>query len=237
MVKAAAAVAAVLLGACSREERPVDTALVVAPVAEAPAPVQVPIPTWPADTAGHALDRPLGVTPAQLARIPSCSAETPPVTTEGIGPIFPGQSLNDLLAACPASYTAWHWDDGRYGPAIAVRLGRALVVADVDGVSEGNMVTRVVAFDNAKTAEGIGPGSPLAAVYRAYGTPTWQRSQCSVDARFESTPKLIIRIALPEEGSDAWSCDAIRKLGTGKDFSHFPRGSRVSWIATELGAP
>ena len=237
VVGVVAGAAAMLLAACSREEKPVDTSMYVAPAAEAPAPVKVPIPTWPADTPGHALDRPFGVTPAQRGRIPSCSAETPLVTTEGIGPIFPGQSLNDLLAACPANYTAWHWDDGRYGPAVAVRLGRALVVADVNGVREGDMVTRVVAFDNAKTAEGIGPGSSLAAVYRAYGAPTWQRSQCSVDARFESTPNLVIRIALPEEGSDAWTCDAIRKLGTGKDFSHFPRDSRVSWIATELGAP
>lgn len=237
VVSVAAGATALLLAACSREEKPADTSLHVAPAAEAPAPVRVPIPAWPADTPAFALDRPFGVTPAQLARIPSCSRETPVVTTEGIGPIFPGQSLSDLIAACPSNYTAWHWDDGRYGPAIAVRLGRALVVADVNGVREGDMVTRVVAFDDAKTAEGIGPGSTLASVSRAYGTPTWQRSQCSVDARFESAPKLLIRIALPEDGSDAWSCDAIRKLGTGKDFSHFPRGSRVSWIATELGAP
>lgn len=229
--------AALLAGACSRAEKTVDTALYVAPAVEAPAKVKVAIPAWPADTPGFALDRPFGVTPAQRARIPSCASATPTVTTESIGPIFPGQSLDDLLAACPASYTAWHWDDGRYGPAIAVRLGGALVIADLNGMREGDMVTRVVAFDKAKTAEGIGPGSPLAAVYRAYGTPTWQRGQCSVDARFESTPNLIVRIALPEEGSDAWSCDAIRKLGTGKEFNHFPRGSRVSWIAVELGAP
>ena len=89
-------------------DRPAETE-VVAPAAEAPAPVKVPIPTWPADTPGFALDRPFGVTPAQRSRIPSCSSETPLVTTEGIGPIFPGQSLNDLLAACPANYTAWHF--------------------------------------------------------------------------------------------------------------------------------
>lgn len=229
-------VAAVLLCGCSRDDAPVDTTAVGAP-APAPAPRVREIPAWPADTPGFAIDRPYGITPAQRSAVPRCSSETPVVATDGIGPIYPGQPLASLLDRCPDVYLAWHWDDGRYGPAVAVQLGGALVVADVSGTGADAMVTRVAAFDRARTAEGIGPGSPLADVERAYGAPSWRRQQCAVDALFASTPGLVVRTAVPEDGSDAWSCDAIRRLGTGDDFSRFPKGSRVSWIAVELGGP
>ena len=33
--------------------------------------------------------------------------------------------------------------------------------------------------------------------------------------------------------SDAVTCNDMRRLAYGDDFSHFPRGARVSWIAIE----
>jgi hypothetical protein len=230
-----ALLAFVAMSACGKkDEAPVDTTT-VAPV-EAPAPVlkAVVIPTWPSDTSTFAVDRPSALRPQLRARVRRCTDATPVVTADSIGPIYPGQSFANLLRACERALPVFHFDDGRYGPAVAVLLGKALVIADLDGVAEESVVTRVAAFDRAKTAEGIGPGSPLANVRRAYGAPTWRRFQCSVDALFDTKPGLVARITLPEEGSDAITCNEMRRFAQGADFSNFPRGSRVAWIATEL---
>lgn len=223
--------------ACNREEKPpaVDSAALAAAAAAAalPPPKPVVIPSWPTDTSSVAIDRPLAIRPEMRARFPRCSKETPIVATD-MGPIFPGQPLPDVLRACPKAYPVWHFDDGYYGPAVAVIAGRALLIVDVDGTTEEAQVKRVTAFDHAQTAEKIGAGTSLAILQRTYGEPTWRRGQCSVDALFASKPGLIFRIALPEEGSDAVTCTDMRRLAYGTDFSHFPKGARVSWVAAEL---
>jgi hypothetical protein len=222
--------------ACNREEKPaVDSAALAAAAAAAarPAPKPVVIPEWPSDTPSVAIDRPLAVRPEMRARFPRCSKTTPVVATD-MEPIFPGQTFPNLLRACANAYPVWHFDDGNYGPAVAVIMGRALLIVDLDGTTEEAQVTRVIVFDHAQTAEKIGAGSSLAALQRAYGVPTWRKGQCSVDALFATKPGLAFRIALPEEGSDAVSCTEMRRLGYGDDFSHFPNGARVSSVAAEL---
>ena len=226
-----------LAAACNREEKqpPVDSAALAAAAAAAavPPPKPVLIPTWPSDTPSVAVDRPLAVRPEMRARFPRCSKETPVMATD-MTPIFPSQSLPDVLRACPRAYPVWHFDDGNYGPAVAILMGKALLIVDLDGTTEEATVKRVIAFDHAQTAEKIGAGSSLAKLQSAYGVPTWRKGQCSVDALFATKPGLVFRIALPEEGSDAITCTDMRRLGYGDDFSHFPRGARVSSVAAEL---
>jgi hypothetical protein len=222
--------------ACNRDEKPpaVDSAALAAAAAAAvPPPKPVVIPEWPSDTPSVAIDRPLAVRPEMRARFPRCSKNTPVIATD-MTPIFPGQSLTDVLRACSKAYPVWHFDDGNYGPAVAVIMGKALLIVDLDGTTEEAQVKRIIAFDHAQTAEKIGPGSSLAQLHSAYGVPTWRKGQCSVDALFAAKPGLVFRIALPEEGSDAVTCTDMRRLGYGDDFSHFPRGARVSSVAAEL---
>jgi hypothetical protein len=224
------------VAACNREEKPaVDSAALAAAAAAAavPPPKPVVMPEWPSDTPSVAIDRPLAIRPEMRAHFPRCSKETPVVAID-MAPIFPGQSLPDLLRACSKAYPVWHFDDGNYGPAVAVIMGKALLIVDLDGTTEEAQVKRVIAFDHAQTAEKIGAGTPVAKLQSAYGVPTWRKGQCSVDALFATKPGLVFRIALPEEGSDAVTCTDMRRLGYGDDFSHFPRGARVSSVAAEL---
>jgi hypothetical protein len=227
--------------ACSGAERGrAGTAAdsLAAPSATTPAPSHyvTDVPPWPADTFTSSTDRD-GRVPARLAaRLPSCGAATPVVTGDSVGPLYPGQPLANLFGACPHLSQIWHHDDGKYVPAVAVKLGDAVLLLDVSGVMADAVVTRVTALDGARTAEGIGAGSPLTDVARAYGVPTWRRDQCGVSAAFASRPGLVVHIAVPESASDAYTCEDIRRFATGNDFARFPRGSTVAWIAAELDA-
>lgn len=236
IARACLAGAALVAAACGKSDKdaPPDTTNVSPVEAAAPAEPPVVLPTWPADTSTFAVDRPTAIRPELRRRVKRCTAATPVVGVDSVGPLYPGQPFPRLVRACPGAIAIWHFDDGRYGPAVAVLLGKALVIADLDGVTDESVVTRVAALDHAKSADGIGAGSPLANVRRAYGAPTWRRYQCSVDALFDTRPGLVVRVALPEEGSDAVTCNDMRRLAEGSDFSKFPRGSRVMWIATEL---
>ena len=225
-------VAVAALGCGHREKAVSDTAT---SGSRAPSPYVSEIPAWPAETSAFATDR-TGRLPAALrSKVPSCGSSTPVVARDSIGPLYPGQPLPIVLGVCRDALRFWHWDDGSYLPALAVRLGDAIVVADLAGMTADDVVSRVIAIDGARTAEGVGPGSSLADLQRAYGAPTWRRNQSTVDAAFDSRPGLVARIAVASAGGAA-SCAEVRRYGDGPDFSRFPRGSRVEWIAAELGA-
>ena len=222
-------------GTEGRGEAHSDTAAVTQPSA-APAAYVTVVPAWPADTTTFATDRSGGL-PARLrAKVPSCGGTTPVVTGDSIGPFYPGQPLANLFGACARLLQLWAWDDGRYVPAVALMVGDAVLLLESNGVIPEAVVTRVTALEGARTAEGIGPGSLLADVERAYGPPTWRRDQCSVGAAFASRPGLIVLVAIPEGHSDAFTCEEIRRFGTGANFSRFPKGSTVGSVAADLGS-
>lgn len=232
----------VLLAAAACSGTPRDRTAADTPVAHAsatasaPSPYVADIPGWPADTAASAADRD-GRLPARLAAtVPSCGAATPVVTPDSVGTLYPGEPLANLFGACPHLLQLWHYDDGKYLPAVAVKLGGATLLLDASGVTADAVVTRVAALSGAHTAEGIGSGSLLADAARAYGAPTWRRQQCAVNAAFAARPGIVIHVTVPEKGGDAYTCEDIRRLATGADFTHFPRASTVGWIAAELDA-
>ena len=194
------------------------------------------IPAWPADTTSSSADREAAL-PARLrAKVRSCGTVTPIVTADSIGRFYPGEPLANLFGACPNLLQLWRWDGGKYIPAAALQLGDAILLLEASGVIPEAVVTRVTALEGARTADGIGPGSLLADVHRAYGTPTWQREQCAVAATFASHPGLVIQVAIPEGRSDAWTCHDIRGFAAGTDFSRFPAGSTVGSIAADLSS-
>ena len=222
-------------GADAPADTPVDTPA-QARRAAAPSAYVSEIPAWPADTTTSATDRD-GALPARLqAKVPACGGATPVVTADSIGPFYPGQPLANLFGACAHLLQLWAWDDGKYVPAVALRIGDALLLLEANGVIPDAVVTRVTALNGARTSEGIGSGSLLADAVRAFGTPIWRRDQCAVGAAFASRPGLVIRIAIPEGRSDAWTCEEIRRFGTGPDFSRFPKGSTVGSVSAELDA-
>lgn len=227
--------AAACVGSEGRNEAHSDTAVAARP-ANVPSAFVTEVPAWPADTTTFATDR-SGALPARLrAKLPSCGATTPIVTGDSIGAFYPGQPLANLFGACARPLQLWAWDDGRYVPAVALTVGDAVLLLEASGVIPEAVVTRVTALEGARTAEGIGPGSLLPDVERAYGTPIWERDQCSVSATFASRPGLIVNVAIPEGHSDAWTCQEIRRFGAGTNFSRFPQGSTVGSVGADLGS-
>ena len=225
-------------GACSSAKRDESGAAAdsSAPQATtpAPSPYVADIPAWPADTAAFGVDRDGRLRSELAAKVQSCGNETPVVAQDSVGPLFPGMPLANLFGRCPHPLQLWHRDNGQYIPALAVKLGNALLLMDASGTMADAVIVRITAVSGAHTSEGIGPGSSLADVQRAYGAPTWRRDQCAVDAIFDSRPGLVVHTTFPDNGSDAYTCEDIRRFGTGGDFSHFPHGASVGWIATEL---
>ena len=234
---AALGVTLLAAGACSGSKRddsgatPDTTPAATTP---APSPYVADIPPWPADTTASAVDRDGRLRAELAAKVPSCGGETPVVAQDSVGSLFPGMPLANLFGRCAHPLQLWHRDNGQYIPALAVKLGNALLLMDASGTMADAVIIRIAAVSGARTSEGIGPGSSLAEVQRAYGAPTWRRDQCAVDAIFDSRPGLVVHTTFPDNGSDAYTCEDIRRFGTGGDFSHFPRGATVGWIAAEL---
>ena len=221
-------------GGAKRDES-AATADTAAPATSAtPSPYVSEIPAWSADTTTYAVDHDGRLSPTTAAHIPSCGSGTPVVAPDSVGALFPGMPLANFFGRCQHPLQLWHRDNGQYIPALAVKLGDAPLLLDASGTMADAVVIRITALSGARTAQGIGPGSALADVLRAYGPPTWRRDQCAVDATFESRPGLVVHVTFPENGSDAYTCEDIRRFGTGNDFSHFPRGAKVGWIAAEL---
>ena len=234
---AALGVTLLAAGACSgskRDDSGATSDTAAAPATPAPSPYVADIPPWPADTTASAVDRDGRLRAELAAKVPSCGGETPVVAQDSVGPLFPGMPLANLFGRCAHPLQLWHRDNGQYIPALAVKLGNALLLMDVSGTMADAVIIRIAAVSGARTSEGIGPGSSLAEVQRAYGAPTWRRDQCAVDAIFDSRPGLVVHTTFPDNGSDAYTCEDIRRFGTGSDFSHFPRGATVGWIAAEL---
>lgn len=236
----AVAICVALLGAggCSAAKRDsagaaADTTA-AAKTTPAPSPYVADIPPWTADTTRSSVDRDGRLRGELAAKVPSCGRETPVVAQDSVGSLFPGMPLANLFGRCSHPLQLWHRDNGQYVPALAVKLGDALLLMDASGTMADAVIVRITALSGARTSEGIGPGSSLADVEHAYGAPTWRRDQCGVDAIFSSRPGLVVHTTVPDNGSDAYTCEDIRRFGTGNDFSRFPRGATVGWIAAEL---
>ena len=192
------------------------------------------VPTWPADTASNATSEDSHIPEALAGSVPSCGSATPVFASDTIGPLFPGMPLANLLAVCKDPLLLWHSSEGLYHPALAVRLGSAVLLLDASGTSEDDVITRIIGLSGVRTAQGVGPGTPLADAARAYGEPTWQRDQCGITASFAARAGLAVHVDLASAGGDI-TCDQLRESATGNDFSHFPRGTKIAWISAELG--
>lgn len=233
----AVATSAVVLAGCARRaDKPAadSSAVVDTAVKDDAAPSSGQIPAWPADTASNATDADAHLPEALAASVPSCRSETPVFAADSVGPLYPGMPLANLFAACKNPLLVWHSSEGVYHPALAVKMGTAVLLLVATGTTSDDVITRIIGLLGVRTADGIGPGTPLADAARAYGEPTWSRDQCGVTAAFASHLGLSVHVDLAGAGGDI-TCDQLHEFATGSDFSHFPRGTRIAWISAELG--
>jgi hypothetical protein len=191
-------------------------------------------PAWPADTASNATDADSRLPENLAGSVPSCGSATPVFAADSVGPLYPGMPLANLFAVCKNPLLVWHSSEGVYHPALAVKMGTAVLLLDATGTTSDDVITRIIGLSGVRTADGIGPGSPLADAARAYGEPSWSRDQCGVTAGFASHLGLSVHVDLAGAGGDI-TCDQLHEFATGTDFSHFPRGTRIAWISAELG--
>jgi hypothetical protein len=191
-------------------------------------------PAWPADTASNATDADARLPEALAGSVPSCRGATPVFAADSVGPLYAGMPLANLFATCKDPLLLWHSSEGVYHPALAVKMGTAILLLDATGTTSDDVITRIIGLSGVRTAEGIGPGTQVADAGRAYGEPIWTRDQCGVTAAFASHLGLAVHVDLAGAGGDL-TCDQLHEFATGSDFSHFPRGTRIAWISAELG--
>jgi|SRR5690349_22375853 len=174
---------------------------------------------WPADQDAYQL------VPGKPAPAPACRLVTPIVTTDSLGPVRPGMRLRDLLRACPRAYLGWHWEEGIPEPTAAVRLGSVLAFAILqDTAAAKAVVYRVLIADSsARTVEGIGPGSRLSEMIRAWGLPKLGAAECSLYAWFDARPHLSWIMEFPSK----WDCGRLERFVADSTADHLPSELRA----------
>src|SRR6266702_6043067 len=63
---------------------------------------------WPADSGNQLVPLMVGNAAARGA-VPECTPLTPVVTQDSIGPVHPGERLQDLYQRCPPLLYGWDW--------------------------------------------------------------------------------------------------------------------------------
>src|SRR5881397_1765533 len=145
---------------------------------------------WPADSSN---DRPTA------APVPQCRREPPRITSDSIGPFRLDASLSDLQRACPGLEYRWTSDpDGFPVPAAAARLGPATVTALFTDTLPSATVREVsLERSGPRTAEGLGVGSTLGELRRAYGAWAAAEPGCALRVWFPALPGVAFRMAFP----------------------------------------
>ncbi len=158
-----------------------------------------PVPSvspWPAD---HDSARFTALLARGPGMVPPCRQTAPRITPDSIGPFRLEQSVAELQRECPRLLYAWSTDpDGFPVPTVAVRLGGALITALLtDTLPTGTVREVDLERVGPKTAEGLGVGSTLRDLERAYGAPGAAEPGCELRVWFASLPGLAFRMAFP----------------------------------------
>jgi hypothetical protein len=162
-----------------------------------------PAPTPPRATSPWPRDRDTTRFAMQLARdlihVPRCRPSVPRITPDSIGPFRLEESLSALQRNCPGLLYGWAVDpDGFPVPAVAARLGGAIVTALLSDTIPTATVHRVtVQQAGPRTAAGIGVGSTLRDLRRAYGAPGSAEPGCVLHIWFASLPGVAFHMKFP----------------------------------------
>lgn len=144
-----------------------------------------------------------------VASIPACEG-TPVITSDSLGPVAIGATLEQVLARCPNVLRFFEPQEGQYYHALAVRVGAAELRVAIDGDSASALVYRVrTDAPSARTMEGLGPGSLVSAIASTYGPLTYGVGECALVAWGERLPGVSWTIGYPDD----WSCSQAVSVG------------------------
>lgn len=179
---------------------------------------------WPADR--YQLRR------IALDSAPQCRATVPVLTPDSLGPLWPGESLQELERACPRLLYVWSWtDEGIPTPAVWLQLGGARVLAAFSDTLATSRMLRLLTHSRlVRTAEGFGPGSRLWWISQSLGPLILGTRECALYARFRSRPELIFRVDPP----DSWGCGDIPDILKGQR-AELPRTTTVREVLLVRG--
>lgn len=165
-------------------------------------------------------------------QVPQCRESAPSMTPDSVGPVRAGQTLKELRRACPELLRGWDWgDEGVPAPAVAVRLGDAVVTAELDSTLAASRVRAVtVEHGSARTPEGFGPGSTLGEMARAWGAPRLIEGECVIEAVFPGREGLVWRLSIPGRPD----CAQVGEIARANAADRLPPETVVSRV-TQIG--
>ena len=174
---------------------------------------------WPADQSAYQL----GNLDSLRLKVPSCGVVAIPFTVDSVGPLHPGQTLGQVSARCPHGLAMWDWgDEGIRSPVLIVQFGTMTVRIALEDTLSTSHVTSLLSVDStARTREGVGPGSTVAALERAYGALKYVEGECAVFATLPRTPGISFRLDLLKN----FKCGSLE--GDGDSHWRAPAGARV----------
>ena len=158
---------------------------------------------------------PAGLDSAATMSLRPCRRQVPRITSDSIGPFRMDQSVSELERQCsptarpPQLRYGWQPDpDGFAVPTVTARLGKALVTALLTDTLPSATVREVVLADaGPSTVHGVGVGSTLRELQRAYGTPGASESDCVLRIWFTSLPGVAFRMEFP--GRERRECGGL----------------------------
>lgn len=160
--------------------------------------------------------------------IPQCGKQVPSVTADSVGPFHAGQTLAEVLQACPAVYRAWDWGyEGIPSPVVVVRLGDAAVFAQLEDTALDSRVYHVSTAD-AATPEGLGSGSRLSELLAAYGQGRLVEGECVFGITFDTKPGLSFLLKWPED--EPVECGDLVMLVNQNAIDELPPGTTVRYL-------
>ncbi len=174
---------------------------------------------WPANQDANQL------VPGKAVPAPPCRASAPILTSDSLGPLHPGMSLEAVLRACPRAYFGWHWEEGIPEPALAIPLGRSVALAMLqDTAGPKAVVYRILVADSGvRTKEGIGPGSSLRYMTAAWGLAKMGAAECALYVWFDSLPHLSWIMEFPPN----WDCSRLENFVADSSSAKLPPDLRA----------